>query len=132
VARERLYEKTPAIGFLEAHAAEGRVLRAAPDAGTARGDADVLLQPNIGLVHAIHDAQGYRELVPVLLLRLLEGTAAFPERWNQFPMGFSGVALGPKRSPVPDLLAARWFIASRPLEGAADAFRASGLARVFP
>jgi hypothetical protein len=130
VARGRLYEPTPALEYLKSRTGDGRILRAAPDRATARGDVDVLLQPNIAMVHGIRDAQGYREMVPSLLLRLMEGTAVLPERWRDFPMGYSGIALDSRPSPVVDLLAARWIIASKPLEPA-PAFAASEFKPAF-
>jgi hypothetical protein len=126
VARERLYEPSPAIEFLQAQSGHGRFARVSPDrAAAVPGDMDSLLPPNMGMAHGLVDTQGYRELVPVRLLRLVDGVAALTT-----PVGFAGFALADAGTPLLDLLSTRWLIAARPLDEKSEAFARSGLRRV--
>jgi hypothetical protein len=126
VARERLFEPTPALEFLKEQSSRGRFARVSPDrASAAPGDMDSLLPPNLGLCHGLVDAQGYRELVPARLLRLVQGVSALTA-----PVGFAGFALPDAGSPVLDLLSARWLIAARPLDESGEAWARAGLRRV--
>jgi hypothetical protein len=124
VSAEALYPSTPAIDFLRSERRHGRFARVSADREQAIGEVHVLLPPNMGLVHGLADAQGYRELVPWRYLLLLEGAAA-----RTSDVGMAGFALAEAASPVLDVISARWLVAAGPLEDA-PAFAASGLRRV--
>jgi hypothetical protein len=126
VVRDHVYESSPALDFLKAQSSRGRFARVSPDrAAAVPGDMDSLLPPNMGMTHDLLDVQGYRELIPVRLLRLVDGISA-----RTVPVGFAGFALADAGSRILDLLSARWLIAARPLDESSAAFAASGLKRV--
>jgi hypothetical protein len=127
VLRDGLFPATPAIEHLRKESARSRFARVSPDAPAAVGDMHVLLPPNVGMMHELRDAQGYRDLVPPRTLRLLDRTSAMLTTG-----GAAGVGLAQAGSPVLDLLAARWLVAARPLDESSEDFRKSGLRRFDP
>jgi hypothetical protein len=125
VLRAGLFPPTPALELLHRESGKSRFARVSADETAAMGDVDTLLVPNIGMIHDLTDAQGYRDLVPGRVLRLLEGTSV-----KVGTGGATGVALSAAKSPVLDIVSARWLIAARPLPETEPSFQESGLKRV--
>ncbi len=131
IHRQGAYEVTPAISAIPRttpHDARSmRFARISEDAALVLAEKDALVPPNVGLVFGLPDAQGYRELIDAG--RLADAALTSPLVRS---FGISGLTLESVRSPLVDVTGIRFLLAARPMESRAEAFRASGLVRVFP
>jgi hypothetical protein len=110
VPRAELFAKTPALRFLAGHASNSRFLRVSGTAAEAVADRLDLLHPNLGTLHRLNDAQGYRELAPARYLALWEGLAPLTS-----PIGFVGLTAAAVQSRVLDVAAVGQLLAARPV-----------------
>ncbi len=106
VTREGLFAESPGIAFLRSRIGHDRFIRCGPPEDQA-----TFLPPNLGVVHGLSDAQGYRELAPAGYLDLL-GRIEGERHVVGVPSIRRPASLA---SPVLDVLGVRWVISPRPL-----------------
>lgn len=108
VTSEGLFRETPGISWMKERLEHDRFMRVSATAEDAMRDYPTTFVPNTGLLYGLHDAQGWREQVPLWYPDLWRGTAAVVR--NE---GVSGIAADKFDSPVLDLARVRYLVSGR-------------------
>ncbi|MEE2713849.1 MAG: hypothetical protein VX913_13855 [Planctomycetota bacterium] len=107
VTSDGLFRATPGISWLQERLEADRFMRVSATAADAANEYHTLFVPNTALLYGLHDAQGWREQVPLWYPDLWRGTSAIVR--NE---GISGIAADQADSKVLDLARVRYLVSA--------------------
>lgn len=115
VTAEGLFRETAGIRWLKQNAGTDRIMRVSASEAAAVQELGTLFVPNVGLLYGLHDAQGWREQVPLWYPDYWKGVAAATA-----PTGVSGLAVEQAGSLAVDLARVRYLLARQPISALSE------------